>query len=271
MGKRKREDESGAPRTKRAALDEDAILTKLKPLKAKFRTFLTMASHSRYNGGGVKLGGTKSPGSLSAGKKIEINRIGRTHGCHTCGSAPQDVWIADHIPPKELAEKAILHYWPGWKKNSYRFYPHCNGCAAKQSALVKKLNGLSKKGAAFPVLKADEQKNIHHNDLSLSISGKKAVASGDQRAQMQDFGDADGCHVCGKRVASETFDADHLPPQEFGTSFMQEALRILGLRVPEWQVRPQCKTCSRGQGTDVKKLSEKVRVIMKEHGLKVYK
>lgn len=251
--------------------DEDTILDQLKPLKANLGKFLTGASTAQYRGGGVKIGGAATPGPLKASHKFEVNRIGRTSGCHTCGKAPNDVWISDHIPPKNLSENAISHYWPKWKKGSYRFFPHCNTCAEDQSKLVKKLNAIAKKKSAFPALSAKEKSNIHHQDLSLSIKGQKADASDKQRDEMQDFGDSDGCHTCKKKLASTKFDADHVPPQEFGTAYFQYALSVLKIRVPKWQVRPQCKTCSRSQGDDVKQMGVKIRKILTENGLAVFK
>ncbi len=261
----------GKRQRREPVVDWEALEKALQSLKPKFREQMLGASKASYNGGGIKLGGGAAPKSLKASQKFEINRIGRTSGCHTCGKTPNDVWIADHIPPKNLNEKAVAHYWPKWKSGSYRFFPHCNSCAAKQSTLVGDLNKAAKKKLPFKKLSDEEQKQVHDTRLQLSIKGQKNDASEDQRDEIQDFGDSDGCHVCGTKIASTKFDADHVPPSEFSRSYMGTAMEILKLRVPKWQVRPQCKTCSRAQSAKVKALTNEVKAIMEDAGVTVYK
>src|SRR5262249_30736067 len=63
-----------------------------------------------------------------------IQKMGAAHGCHTCNRTidlTEQIFIVDHIPPREL----------NGPDGAFRFFPHCDACAARQSGLVRAFTG----------------------------------------------------------------------------------------------------------------------------------
>lgn len=64
---------------------------------------------------------------LTRSEQAEVNRIGRTWGCHSCGSRDPGTrsgnFIGDHQFPRALGPR-------------YRLYPHCARCSAGQGGLI---------------------------------------------------------------------------------------------------------------------------------------
>jgi hypothetical protein len=68
---------------------------------------------------------------FTVAERLEINRVGRQTGCHTCGTKnpgpSRDSFVPDHQPPTALSR-------PG---QSQRLYPHCISCSLKQGGYVR--------------------------------------------------------------------------------------------------------------------------------------
>lgn len=62
-------------------------------------------------------------------EQMEIDRIGRTHGCHRCGvktpGTPRGHFIGDHQVPKSVGKPS-------------RIYPHCWWCSNSQGGFLSK-------------------------------------------------------------------------------------------------------------------------------------
>ncbi|MEM0923754.1 MAG: hypothetical protein AAGI13_11970 [Pseudomonadota bacterium] len=257
--------------TRKPAYDEAALVRDLLSHKRKIREHLTLATKPGWIGWPVKLGGDDFPKPVSRSQKNEINIIGMTYGCHTCHGIADGPFIADHIPPRNLSPTLVKAYWPSWNGN-YRFFPHCNKCSALQSKLVRSIKRASKAGNPLPPLNnAKLQSFIMDQRAALSITGQKGNSKKAQKEAIQKLGMSKGCHSCGNKKSGSRFIADHYPPQEFGTAYMGEAIRLLKLRKPEWQLRPQCSKCSNSQGGTVSSLVTKVRTTMKALGYPVGK
>ncbi len=67
---------------------------------------------------------------FTAAERSKINEIGRTQGCHTCGTQNPNTssgnFIPDHQPPNALAT-------PG---EAQRLFPHCKNCSVRQGGEV---------------------------------------------------------------------------------------------------------------------------------------
>lgn len=60
-------------------------------------------------------------------ERASIKKLGKTYGCHQCGSKNEAHYVPDHQPPLSQANLA-----------SYRgkLYPHCKRCSSKQGGLL---------------------------------------------------------------------------------------------------------------------------------------
>ena len=82
----------------------------------------------------------------SARQRLQIERLGRIWGCHTCGShrwtfwarSPPAQFVGDHMPPKSVAQQLERSLWYRVlrRKVRYRFYPQCIPCSNKQGSLL---------------------------------------------------------------------------------------------------------------------------------------
>ena len=76
----------------------------------------------------------RGPGrSWTAAEIRENNRIGRTYGCHTCGTKDPETasgnYVLDHQAPIRLNRNGL----------PMRIYPHCALCSARQGDIVNHL------------------------------------------------------------------------------------------------------------------------------------
>jgi YD repeat-containing protein len=80
-----------------------------------------------YAGGSVPIG----PGPPTREQQKKINELGRTHGCHNCGTKDPKTksgnFIADHQPPSSLKQ-------PNQNQDGY---PHCKSCSDTQGGLIR--------------------------------------------------------------------------------------------------------------------------------------
>ena len=252
--------------------DEDEVAAAIKSYKSRLQSILTRYTSPRWHGESISLGKGTKPASVTAEHRKSINRIGRSTGCHKCLLAPRGPWIVDHIPPRGLKAGIVENYVPGWiGSKSYRFFAHCSACAKAQSKLVRKLNKIWKSKGTLPDLSTFEAKLIHHDNDKLSVVGQSGAPRLVQRFVVQNKGRLKGCHCCKTRKSSSGFIADHYPPQEFATNYMLDAVRLLKLRRPAWQLRPQCQICSNRQGGIMAKFAGLIRKDMIDAGYPVYK
>lgn len=71
----------------------------------------------------------------SAAERGAIARLGKRHGCHSCGARLRP-FIADHQPPLKFALARDAKWWT-WGTTPQRFYPQCAPCSAKQAVAVR--------------------------------------------------------------------------------------------------------------------------------------
>ncbi len=71
----------------------------------------------------------------TAREREVIQKLGKKHGCHSCGTRGGEKFIADHQPPSKLIGN---HQSTPSVPNSLmqRFYPQCKQCSAKQGGLL---------------------------------------------------------------------------------------------------------------------------------------
>lgn len=202
-----------------------------------------------------------------------IQKLGKAYGCHTCNrkielAAP--VFIVDHIPPRE-----IMGSLSGSAK--YRFFPHCDACASRQAALVRKYantkepeerkirdavrqTGLDPSAFRLKAAKVKlaklgvdpmDRKLLCGGRFDRSIAGRYSDPSAVERRTVNRIGEHYGCHSCGTDVPMTIYHADHCPPREFGmTAWFPALMEKLGHPLPQaWALRPQCPDCSHQQGT----------------------
>lgn len=85
----------------------------------------------------------------TASQRFQIERLGRTWGCHTCGShrmipslfqKGSAHFVGDHMPPKSVAHQLEASTWYRLlrKRVQYRLYPQCISCSNKQGSLLGK-------------------------------------------------------------------------------------------------------------------------------------
>jgi hypothetical protein len=213
------------------------------------------------------------------------DELGKPYGCHTCNWKVEkdrdQPWVGDHIPPTELCPLAreIL----ACATTTYLF-PQCGDCAEKQSALVRKLNNMTR-----------AELNAFENDLDESspeyrlINGGKApieddedddwncVASTGSRVKphqglsIQGLGTRQYCHSCGSKYPVSRYIADHVFPKAFVTSGMKSLFLQLEIPWPtKFVLRPQCKRCSTNQGGHVGSIVTAAREYAKTLGIVIY-
>ncbi|KAL7558779.1 hypothetical protein ACA910_011876 [Epithemia clementina (nom. ined.)] len=96
----------------------------------------------------------------TAAKRAKLELLGRTIGCHTCGSrrlgasfrrillfwkkkpaggVSSHNFVGDHMPPKSVAAQLNERFhrkYLGFPKVQYRFYPQCVKCSGQQGGLL---------------------------------------------------------------------------------------------------------------------------------------
>lgn len=206
-----------------------------------------------------------------------VQNMGESYGCHTCNkpivSTPQN-FIADHIPPRGIFNNPLE------PRITYRFYAHCDFCANKQATQVVSANAIPavkqemrnwagdphRTTAMREFLKVNgySDYNIHlltgkHDAPSMPGHGNAPRDS--DRAGVNALAPTVTCHSCGRGQASYFYHADHNPPVEFAMThwfpeFIEHLLKtehaIVAAKIKEKIngpfFRPQCPSCSHGQG-----------------------
>ena len=200
--------------------------------------------------------------SLTPAMREAAQWTGLKSGCHTCNSHIEtdsnQPWIGDHNPPTKLSVRARVAFQIDDRITL--LFPQCDVCSGKQSALVNKLNGKSTKQLEAYTWKSDEEKALimggkpRKPRYCISSTGDKVSAA--EGLQIQRLGTQNGCHSCDSRVPRFIYHADHIVPQEFCTSYMEQIFRRLDLDYPaEFELRPQCPRCSGAQGGRMSRIS----------------
>lgn len=70
-----------------------------------------------------------------------IRELGKSHGCHSCGTRGVKQFHADHQPPNKLHS--------GQKEVTQRLYPQCMKCSSLQGSLLSHSNGPLSKWSAI--------------------------------------------------------------------------------------------------------------------------
>jgi len=92
-----------------------------------------VGSHATYEGVSTK-NGTRV---FTKKEKDGVNALGKTYGCHTCGTRASGWadghWTPDHQPPLSLA--GSLAWYRG------KLYPQCKSCSSKQGGVLRAMWG----------------------------------------------------------------------------------------------------------------------------------
>ena len=80
----------------------------------------------------------------NAAQRKKIEQLGRTFGCHTCGSNQRFSWLSsfhfvgDHQPPKAVANQINARWYNQLLGRSvpFKFYPQCRACSNKQGSIL---------------------------------------------------------------------------------------------------------------------------------------
>ena len=215
--------------------------------------------------------------------KETVNQMGRIFGCHTCLThAHRDrnqPWIGDHIPPTELKEgvRDWICEQKGRSKGTQVLFPQCHRCSSQQAAKVRFLNSLTTEEAK---LRIQGDQNLYNLVVSpKTITTKNCIPATGRRVsvpegkKIQKIGVRDGCHSCGTLYPAPDYDADHIIPVEFCTSYMPKVLKSIGYRLTDddYQLRPQCKRCSSHQGGKMSAIRKLGVEYARRKGIECYK
>lgn len=249
-----------------AAMDiEDDLMTSVR------RRILVELNQTRHGwgGAGTPLDMTREYFACLPATKAAVNVVGAAHGCHTCGTNVatdrDQAWIGDHIPPTGLygsVRTALGFVGPG-----QTLYPHCDDCAENQSALVNALNTGTKTVAGLTTY---ERRLVTAGLATNGVAATGPAVTATQGVQIQALGVAHGCHSCGRQNAKDKYHADHCPPKEFYTKYMQTLLPILGITLPAFVAKPQCPRCSNAQGGAMTALVRDAKQVARDVGITVY-
>jgi hypothetical protein len=197
--------------------------------------------------------------------RMEVNKIGRIHGCHECltilKNDTDQPWIGDHIPPTNLIQSVRDHHN---LPDQTRLLPSCERCSSLQAALVKRLNA----GDAL----TEEERNLIFGGTTTRpiIRSSNSRVNKTQGLQIQCNGTINGCHVCGTKIPRDRYIADHCPPQEFLTSWMPQLCEKLDIELPEPTARPHCARCSSAQGGSMSQFIRDAKQLANKLGITVY-
>jgi hypothetical protein len=80
--------------------------------------------------------------TATAAQRVAVNRLGRAHGCHQCGSHQMiglKTFIADHMPPTKMANEMNQVFWRRWfgLKVKQSLFPQCQSCFQLQGNAVR--------------------------------------------------------------------------------------------------------------------------------------
>lgn len=136
------------------ALSNNSCIIGLLSYKTILRSRFTSLSPSSYTArGSFARAGIPAPnnyGYATPSQRAALDRLGRTWGCHTCGSrmlfsnsagknnGPR--FHGDHIPPVSVAKLWNERWYrkaTGWTVNQ-KFYPQCRDCSNRQGGLLSR-------------------------------------------------------------------------------------------------------------------------------------
>ena len=218
---------------------------------------------------------TRTTFALNTNLRLQTQALGALHGCHTClvdlDTDSDQPWIGDHIPPTNLrpAARRVLgcDRWPTV------LFPQCDECASEQSALVRALNSNPDR-----VLTAGERRLVlggrsrTRGGFCIQASGPRV--SSNEGIRIQALGLRNGCHSCRTAYPRSVYHADHVVPQEFATTYMEQVFNDLGIPYPEddeFLLRPQCPRCSGQQGGSLRRISALAIKFARIKSILVYK
>lgn len=230
-----------------------------------------------------------------------VQQMGAAHGCHTCNKHIENTtqtFIVDHIPPR-----AIFSSNPTAAAITYRFFPHCDECASKQSRLVQDIKDNNKTllhelqkwcgqrsekelADIRRVLKGfllDEfQIKLLTGGSGPSYSGHGGDPTRADRERINNRTKPIACHSCDRQQALFIYHADHCPPKEFAMTYwfknsirdlataddiekeVKEIISKIEVNLARSFFRPQCPTCSHTQGGRCQHLVEIVQAELKK-------
>ena len=292
--KRKRVDDVGG----KAKKSTDDIITPGE--KKDFKELLLKVFDTHPNWKGVGVQGASVPIKTTRFRAAEDNRAdvqdtGAANKCHTCltdiTTDRNQPFIGDHIPPRQIhacyASKDLDEIMPkDWDKG-FVLLPHCDACAAEQSALVKRLCWKGSIADQYDLLTVKEKKLITGGRVG-KIKGTSGNVTEDQGLQVQAEGLKRGCHSCAggeRKFPNKIYHADHFPPAELLTSYMGKLIKHLemqdikvdptgltiGMLLKKPVLRPQCARCSHQQGGLASKLRWMSMELARKAKIMVYK
>jgi len=118
----------------------------------KSASTLTSAERNLVTTGLATYTGVASSGSsVSQSEGLQVQALGDTHGCHSCGKkAAKEKYHADHCPPKEF----YTSYMPQVMKTlgfneitEFRAKPQCPKCSNAQGGYMNKVTAMAKEYA----------------------------------------------------------------------------------------------------------------------------
>lgn len=220
-------------------------------------------------------------------EKFYIQQLGDSFGGHTCGTFiatdPNQPWTGDHLPPTELKDtlRQDVEKHLKIKRKAQYLAPQCTKCSSQQAALVKRLNSMSTQQARQYLNNHPDERNLIRSRDShkfaigtncIWATGSKVTQS--QGRQIQQMGEKKGCHSCGGWYPASIYIADHIVPQEFVTTYMEQVFKALGITEIDWdnlELRPQCPRCSTRQGGNLSHITKQALDFAQSTGITVYK
>ncbi|EJK60234.1 hypothetical protein THAOC_19455 [Thalassiosira oceanica] len=119
------------------------LLTYKMVLRSNF--FSISTSSYTHKGSFARVGIPATMNYASPSQRIQIEKLGRRWGCHTCGSRMifsklSTKFHGDHIPPVSVAKQMSQQTWRKFLGLTVpqKFYPQCVNCSGKQGSLLSK-------------------------------------------------------------------------------------------------------------------------------------
>lgn len=253
----------------------ESIEKSVSKIKAIYKYYMNESgvSHTR----GVSISGSQAILPISnSGVLGKVQEIGQRYGCWECGEKIEDKnsWIADHIPPFNLKKSKVLFaaaYFGVRMPTGFTLYPSCKRCSNYQSALVRAMNSTRNIGEYD--FDADDKYYLfggRKKANGVSVSSRATAAARTAWAGMTDL----VCHICGAKQShrdDDSYVADHFPPREFNTNYATTLFEMVGLRIIDPEVRPQCPSCSGSQGGRLSNDSRQLLSYAELFGITQYK
>ena len=213
-----------------------------------------------------------------------IQESGKQFGCHQCGThVKNDIeqpWECDHVPPSGLPDSVLEalerdgYISDQWRTTGRVLLPACDECQRRQAVLVKALKHAPQDIKGIVERYSDEWGGLEVQRMfgggrqrraAFDSHGRRTTAT--ERTQVQWEGGNTGCHICRTKIPTRVYIADHCPPKEFGTHYMQEVCRIVGVSLPAFKFRPHCPRCSKAQGPTIAVLKAAAKPICAQYNI----